>query len=124
MYKLSDETKNNINDTFQRNLGISYEEFEKLNFLEQQKLINEYHSKNSKKQSNNVNVMIGEGEHSTFVKVQKEERVLIGEGEHSCFVMAGVTPEKEMLELDNKTDNILYSKPVNFVKKLKRRLNI
>lgn len=124
MYKLSDETKNNINDTFQRNLGISYEEFEKLDFLEQQKLIKEYHRKNSKKQSNNVNVMIGEGEYSTFVNVQRGERVLIGEGEHSCFVIAGVTPEEEMLELDNKMDNILYSKPVTFVKKLKRKLNM
>lgn len=76
MYKLSGETEKNINDTMQSTLGISNEEFKKLDFDKQQELIKEYHMKNQQKQSNNNFVMIGHGEHSCFVnkKLKKLKR--------------------------------------------------
>ena len=39
------ETRENINKEFIRMLGISYDEYDKLDFDEQQKLISEYHKK-------------------------------------------------------------------------------
>ena len=120
VYKLKDETKRNIESLIERTLGIKYEEYEELGFDEQQKLISEYHKKKNLK-TDKVTVMIGSGEHSIFTKIKKGEKVMIGTGEHSCFVRAGITPEEAREELDEKLDNIIYSKPVAFVKKLQRK---
>ena len=119
---LKSETKNNISETFERTLGMSYEEFEKLDFDEQQKLIAMHRKKQKRKNSDEVTVMIGSGEHAIFTKVKKGERVMIDSGEHSCFVRAGISPEEARQELDDKIDDALYSKPVAFVKKLQRRI--
>ncbi|OKZ81433.1 MAG: hypothetical protein BHW07_03080 [Clostridium sp. CAG_433_25_7] len=64
-------------------------------------------------------MMIGSGEHSTFVKVKKGERVMLSDG---TFVEAGLTPEESKRRLDDKIDEMLYSKPVTLVKKISRRL--
>lgn len=119
---LKPETKNNISKTIEITLGISYEEFEKLNSDEQQKLIASRRKKQKRKTSDEVTVMIGSGESSMFTKVKKGERVMIGSGKHSCFVRAGISLEEGKQELDGKIDNVLYSKPVEFVKKLQRRI--
>lgn len=84
-------------------LGISYDEFDKLDFDEQQKIIRQYHKRNSKSK-----------DRSSFV--------MIGSGEHSCFVEAGLTPEEERIKLDDKLDDIIYSKPIALVKKIARRI--
>ena len=63
-------------------------------------------------------MMIGSGEHSTFIKVKKGERVMLSDG---TFVEAGLTPEKSKRQLDNKMDDMLYSKPVALVKKISKK---
>ncbi len=120
MYHLKPETKESITRTIECKLGITYEEFEKLDFDEQQKLISEYRKKRT--DSKKVIVMIGSGEHSIFAKIEKGERVMIGSGEHSCFVRAGMTLKEERQELNDRLDEAIYSKPVAFVKKLKRKI--
>lgn len=68
-----------------------------------------------------VNVMIGSGEDSIFLKVNKGDRFLIGSGNNSCFIEAGVTPEEEMQKIDDKLDEIGHSKPGVMVKRLIRK---
>lgn len=42
---------------------------------------------------------------------------MIGSGEHSCFVETGLTPDESRKRLDDKIDDLFYSKPVVLVKK-------
>lgn len=88
------KAKENINNTLLNTLGISYDEFDKLDFDEQQKIIRQYHKKNSKSKDK-----------SSFVMIDYEER--------SCFGETGLTPEEEIKRLDDE----LYSKPISLVKK-------
>lgn len=122
MYELKPETKQHIKETIERELGVPYEVFIELDFDDQQKLIKKHKKKKKRNNQDEVIMMIGEGEHSIFTKVKKGELVMIGSGEHSIFVKAGVTPEEEKQELDDKLDDVLYSKPVAFVKKIQRRI--
>lgn len=71
------------------------------------------------KKDKEVDVMVGYGEHSSFVKVKKGEDVMIRYGN---IVEAGLTPEEEHRRLEDSLDDIIYSKPVAFVKKLSRRI--
>lgn len=121
-YEPNSITKENVNRTILNTLGISYEEFDSLDFDEQQKIIREYHRKNSKHRDKTTTVMIGNGEHSTFVNVKRGERVMIGSGEHSCFVEAGLTLEEEQKRLDNRLDDVLYCKPLAMVRKIVRKI--
>ena len=66
--------------------------------------------------------MIGSGDNAIFAKVKKGKKVMVGSGEHSCFVRAGVSPEEEKQEIDNKIDDMFYSRPAAFVKKLQRKI--
>lgn len=68
MYELNDETKNNINNIIQKEFGMSYEEFNNLDFDEKQKIIKIHKKKNG---NNKIPVMIGSGVHSTFIHVKK-----------------------------------------------------
>lgn len=120
--ELNSKTKENISNTLLNTLGISYDEFDKLDFDEQQKIIRQYHKKNSKSKDKSSFVMIGSGEHSTFIRVKNGEKVMIGSGEHSCFVEAGLTPEEERIKLDDKLDDVIYSKPIALAKKIVRRI--
>lgn len=106
-------------DSLERELGIPYEEFNRLDCDEQHKIL-QTHRKNLKPiKKDEVLMMIGSGEHSTFVKVKKGERVMLSDG---TFVEAGLTPEESKRRLDDKIDEMLYSKPVTLVKKISRRL--
>lgn len=98
-------------ETIEMELGISYKEFDKLDFDEQEKLI---WSHKQKRQINDdkVIMMVGNGEHALFLKVKKGSHVMIGSGEHSTFVEVGLTPEEERKKIDDKIMKIL--------KKLKR----
>ena len=117
---LKQETLDNISKTFERELGITYEEFDKLDFDEQQRLLSEHRKKQKKKKSDDyVDVMVGYGEFSTFVKVKKGEKVMTRYGN---IMEAGLTLEEEHQRLEDDLDDIIYSKPVAFVKKLQRRI--
>ena len=72
------------------------------------------------KEDNEVTVMVGYGEHSTFVKVKKGEDVMVRYGN---IIKAGLTPEEEHRRLEDQMDDAIYSKPVAFVKKLSRRIS-
>ncbi|MBE6149455.1 MAG: hypothetical protein E7170_01875 [Firmicutes bacterium] len=93
-------------------LGILYDEFDLLDFDEQQRLIREYHKKNSSKQSKYIPVILGSGEHSIIVNVKKGEKIMMSDG---TIVEVGLTPEDEKQRLEGKLN---YSNPVGFVKKL------
>ena len=94
--------------------------FSKLDFYEQQKLLNKYRQKQKKKSDKHVDVMVGYGEFSSFVKVKKGEQVMTRYGN---IIEAGLTREEEQQRLEDDLDDIIYSKPVAFVKKLQRRIN-
>lgn len=117
---LTQKTMNNISDLLEREIGMTYEEFDKLNFDEQQKILSEHRKKLKKKSDEYVDVMVGYGEHSTFVKVKKGEKVMTRYGN---IIEAGLTLEEEQQRLEDSLDDIIYSKPVAFVKKLQRRIN-
>ena len=117
---LYQKTIDNISRTFERELGITYEEFDKLDFDEQQRLLSEYRKKHKKKKSDEyVDVMVGYGEFSSFVKVRKGEKVMIRYGN---IIEAGLTREEKKQRLEDDLDDIIYSKPVAFVKKLQRKI--
>ena len=67
----------------------------------------------------NIDVMIGYGELATFEKVKKGDSVMTRYGN---IVEAGLTREEEKNRIEDDLDDILYSKPVALVKKIKRRI--
>lgn len=94
----------NAKSIVEQELGIPYDEFDKLDFDEQSKLI-----ENHRKRKNNdyyVDIMTGNGEHSIFVKIKKGTTVMIGEGEHSAFVEAKLTPEESRKRMNKKLAKI------------------
>ena len=72
-----------------------------------------------KKNKEEVMMMIGSGEDSTFIKVGRGEKIMLSYG---MGVGAGLTQEESERRLDDRIDDMLYSKPVALVKKIRRRL--
>ena len=113
-------TREIINESIKRELGITYDEFELLDFDEQQRLIEQNRQKKRKNNKNDfVRVMIGSGEDSIFVLKKRGERYMLSDG---TFVIAGDSPEESRARLEDRIDDAIYSKPVAFVKKLSRRI--
>ena len=106
-------------DFLEKELGIPYQEFDKLDCDEQHKILQAHKNILKSTKKDEVIMMIGSGEHSTFIKVKKGERVMLSGG---TFVEAGLTPEESKRRLDDKLDDMIYSKPVALVKKICRRL--
>ena len=106
-------------DFLEKELGIPYEEFDKLDCDEQHKILQAHKKILKSTKKDEVIMMIGSGEHSVFIKVKKGERVMLSGG---TFVEAGLTPEESKRRLDDKLDDMIYSKPVALVKKISRRL--
>ena len=106
-------------DFLEKELGIPYQEFDKLDCDEQHKILQAHKKILKSTKKDEVITMIGSGEHSTFIKVKKGERVMLSGG---TFVEAGLTPEESKRRLDDKLDDMIYSKPVALVKKISRRL--
>ena len=103
-----------------RELGISYDIFEQLDYDEQQKIIQQHRQQKKKEsKSDTVTVMIGSGEDSIFVKKKRGERYMLSDG---TFVIAGDTPEESKARLEDSLDDAIYSKPVALVKKIIRRI--
>lgn len=106
-------------DFLERELGIPYEEFDKLDCDEQHKILQAHKKILKPAKKDEVIMLIGSGEHSTLIKVKKGEKVMLSDG---TFVEAGLTPEESKRRLDDKIDDMIYSKPVALVKKISRRL--
>ena len=115
---LSEDTKRSINAKLLSTIGISYDEFEKLDFDKQQELIRNYHKKNSKSKEYSIE-MIGSGEHSIFIKVKKGKKVMINSG---TVIETGLMLEEAKQSLNDRYDDTMYSKPIAMVKKLVRRI--
>jgi len=105
-------------DFLERELGIPYEEFDKLDCDEQHKIL-KAHKRILKKNKEEVLMMIGSGEDSAFIKVKKGKKIMLSDG---MFVGAGLTQKESERRLDDRIDDMLYSKPVALVKKIRRRL--
>ena len=118
---MNTKIREHINKSFKQELGISYDEFELLDFDEQQRLIEKVRKNNKRKKSNrdDVTVMIGSGEHAIFVKMKRGQRYMLDDG---TFVEAGDTPSQSRNRVEDRLDDIVYSKPVAFVKKLTRKI--
>jgi len=104
MYELSDEVKSIIDRKIRNTFGISYEEYSRLDFDEQQKLMQEYYKKiPSKNKGNKVTVMFGRGEHAIFTKVKCGEKVMINDG---TIIEAGLTLEESQKRLEKRFNEI------------------
>lgn len=103
-----------INDLLLKTLGISYDDYEKLDFDEQQKLLNYYHKQSFKLSKNNlVTVMISGGDQPIFVKVPKGEKIITTNGN----IIAGESLEENKKRLNSKIDDKIILK----IKKLSRK---
>ena len=110
----------NVSRKLEKKLGITYEEYSKLDIDEQQRLLAEYRKKQKqKKKGDHTYVMVGYGEHSGFVRAKKGEKVMVRYGN---IVEAGLTPEESRQRLEDDIDDVIYCPPVAFVKKLQRRI--
>ena len=81
-----------------------------------------YHKNNKSRKNDSVRVMVGMGENSTFMKTKKGNRVMIGSGDDSCLIKVGISLEESRNEIDDKIDDVIYTKPVAFVKKLQGKI--
>ncbi len=106
--------------TLIREMGIPYDVFEQLDFDEQQKLIQQ-HRQEKRRQSkcDSESVMIGSGEDAIFVKMKRGQKYMLSDG---TIVRAGDTPEKAKARLEDRLDNVVYSKPVALVRRLVRKI--
>lgn len=116
---MNKEVLTHIDRTIKSELGITYDEFNKLSFDEQQRLIEKNRAKKRKNRGRHVKVMIGSGEHVMFIRKKRGERYMLSDG---SFVLAGDNPEESRLRLEGRLDNLIYSKPVTFIKRLSRRI--
>lgn len=114
-YRISDAISRNCMEKF----GMTFEEFNNLPFDEQQRLLAENRKRQKKKKDRVIHVMVGYGVFSTFVKAKKGERVMVRYGN---IIEAGLTPEEEHQRLEAALDDMVYSGPVAFIKKLQRRI--
>lgn len=116
---MKDKIREIINNSMKRELGMTYDEFEMLNFDEQQRLIEQNRQRKRKKcKSNKVRLMVGSGEHSILVTKKRGERYILSDG---TLVIAGDTPEESRERLEKKLDDLTSSKPMTFVKKLSKK---
>ena len=111
-----EETKRNINEHFQKTLGMSYDEFNELDTDLQQRLIREYHEKYPTKKKDTELVMIGSGENAIFVRRKIGERILITSGDHSIVTRVGDTRESQEKRFNS------YFKKEGKVKQLIKRI--
>ena len=100
-FKLKSETMENIKFEIEREIGIPYDEFQKLNIYEQQRIIKE---KARKKRKNTVRVMIGSGEHAMFINVPRGTKIMLEDG---MIVKVGFSLEEYRKERDKKIDRML-----------------
>ncbi len=123
--KLQQKTLDSINSTLLSTIGLTYSEYEKLDFDEQQELIRKYHESNKKKNKNRKGhlVMFGAGENSIFMEIEKGKKVMINDG---IIMEVGLdSKENEKIisdQLSDMFDDKTYTKPVATVKKLLRKI--
>lgn len=118
---LDEEVRKSIDSSLYRELGMTYEQFERLSFDEQQRILAQRRQKR-KQRADNVTVMIGSGDSSSFIKAKRGQKVMIGTGDHACFIRAGISPEERLQEFEDRISDTIHSKPVSLIKKMTRRI--
>ena len=69
----------NVNEILLNTIGMSYDEYEQLDFDEQQKVMTEYHKRHPNK-SKTTTFMICGGDDSLFIKTSKGKKILTTNG--------------------------------------------
>lgn len=100
-YVLKKETKDVRNRIFKSIFGITWDEFKLLDEDKQQELIRNYNESHSKRKSDKVRIMIGEGDSSEFRTFDRGERVRIGSGRDLVSVRAGETAKEQIERLES-----------------------
>lgn len=88
--------RDRVNETLLNTIGMSYDEYELLDFDEQRRVMTEYHKKHPNK-SKRVTVMIGGGDSSLFIKTNKGKKILTADGHY----IAGETLEENKERWEN-----------------------
>ena len=115
---MNDNLRNRADDKFEKKFGMTYEEFNKLSFDEQRKIV-ESNRKNRKKDEDTSSVMVGYGDNSVVTDVHKGDEVIVRYGN---VVETGLTREETKERLEDDLDEALYNRTVAFVKKLTRKI--
>ena len=97
--------RDNVNEILLNTIGMSYDEYEQLDFDEQQKILTEYHKKHPNK-SKTTTVMIGGGDSSLFIRVNKGNKILTTNG----YYIAGETLEENKERWENSIKKIYRKK--------------
>ncbi len=97
--------RDSVNETLLNTIGMSYDEYEQLDFDEQQKIMAEYHKKHPNK-SKTTSVMIGGGDSSLFIRVNKGKKILTTDG----YYIAGETLEENKKRWENSIRKIYRKK--------------
>lgn len=112
------KTKEKLNNLFLEKLGITYSEFEELDFDVQQELLKKIRSSRKIKSDDKVRVMIGSGEHATFITVPKGTKVMLSDG---TIHEAGLTLEEEQKRLGKRMDKAFKKTPLEKIKSLVKK---
>ncbi len=104
---LNEKTREINNNFFEGTFQMSYEEFEQLDFEEQQEFIKRIKRQQSKSSDDSmVTVMIGQGRDSTFIKRPRGEKAMIGTGRDSSLVRIRLSLEEEKKKLNQELERI------------------
>ena len=115
----NNKVKENVSRILMKEVGMTYDEYERLDIYDQQEIIKKIREKKNKTiRDDQELVMIGYGEYSTVTKVKKGTKVMVRYGN---VVEAGLTPEEEQKRLNEKIDKIIEEKPKNKILGIFRR---
>ena len=106
-----------MNNLFLEKLGITYSEFEELDFDVQQELLKKIRI-SRKKSDDKVRVMIGSGENATFITVPKGTKVMLNDG---TMYEAGITIEEEQRCLEKMMNEVFKKTPLEKIKSIVKK---
>ena len=116
---ISSKTREILYKAIEKDLGIPYNEFIKLDFDEQQKIIEQSKQRKAKEQNDIVRVMIDNGEDSLFLFKNKDEKYSLADG---TLARAGDTLEESIERINKKIDDA-YNSTLSLAKKLSNKIN-
>lgn len=105
MVKSENTIKDNVNEILLNTIGMSYDEYEQLDFDEQQKVMTEYHKRHPNK-SKTTTAMIGGGDDSLFFKTSKGKKILTTNG----YYIAGETLKENKERWENSIRKVYRKK--------------
>lgn len=106
-----------MNNLFLEKLGITYSEFEELDFDVQQELLKKIRI-SRKKSDDKVRVMIGSGENATLITVPKGTKVMLSDG---TMHEVGITIEEEQRCLEKRINEVFKKTPLEKIKSIVKK---